>query len=161
LNCIEPKCWCNRFYCTEPNVDAIWSIALNVSHCNRNFYCIKFIDVLHLHDFDAITFLHLSILMQETSMANAITTSHQKDFDAITLLHLSILMPETSNGRCNSELSHRPQQTDAARLLHLELLHRLTSNMKLMWYQAIASILVLLYQKFVGATGSKISSEYW
>jgi hypothetical protein len=76
--------------------------------------------------------LHLSILMQETSMANAITTSHQKDFDAITLLHLSILMPETSNGRCNSELSHRPQQTDAARLLHLELLHRLTSNMKLM-----------------------------
>ena len=29
------------------------------------------LDVLHLHDFDAITFLHLSILMQETSMADA------------------------------------------------------------------------------------------
>ena len=46
------------------------------------------LDVLHLHDFDAITFLHLSILMQETSMADAIATSHQNDLDAITLLHL-------------------------------------------------------------------------
>jgi hypothetical protein len=46
--------------------------------------------VLHLHDFDAITFLHLSILMQETSMADAIATSHQNDFHAIILLHLSI-----------------------------------------------------------------------
>ena len=50
------------------------------------------LDVLHLHDFDAITFLHLSILMQETSMADARATSRQNDFDAITLLHLSILM---------------------------------------------------------------------
>jgi hypothetical protein len=30
------------------------------------------LDVLHLHDFDAITFLHLSIMMQETPMADAI-----------------------------------------------------------------------------------------
>jgi hypothetical protein len=96
--------------------------------------------------------------MQETSMADAILTSHQKDFDAITLLHLSILMQETSDGRCNSELSHRPQQTDATRLLHLELLHWLASNVKLMRYQAIASILALLHQKFAGATRSKISS---
>ena len=51
-------------------------------------------DVLHLHDFDAITFLHLSIVMQKTSMADAIVTSHQNDFDAITLLHLSIMMQE-------------------------------------------------------------------
>jgi hypothetical protein len=94
--------------------------------------------------------------MQETSMADAIMTSHQKDFDAITLLHLCILMQETSDGRCNSELLHRPHQTDATRLLHLELLHRLTSNAKLMRYQAIASILALLHQKFAGATGSKI-----
>ena len=50
------------------------------------------LDVLHLHDFNAITFLHLPILMQETSMADAIATSHQNDFDAIILLHLSILM---------------------------------------------------------------------
>ena len=49
------------------------------------------LDVLHLHDFDAITFLHLSILMQETSKVDAIATSHQNDFDAITLLYLSIL----------------------------------------------------------------------
>jgi len=73
------------------------------------------LDVLHLHDFDAITFLHLSILMQETSKVDAIATSHQNDFDAITLLHLSILMQETTDGRCNSELSHRSQQTDATR----------------------------------------------
>jgi hypothetical protein len=73
-------------YCTE------------LSRCNRNSYCIKLLDILHLHDFDAITFLHLSILMQETSMADAITTSHQNNFDAITLLHLSILMQETMNG---------------------------------------------------------------
>ena len=56
------------------------------------------LDVLHLHDFDALTFLHLSILMQETSMVDAIATSHQNDFDAITLLHLSILMQETTDG---------------------------------------------------------------
>jgi len=56
------------------------------------------LDVLHLHDFDAITFLHLSILMQETSKVDAIATSHQNDFDAITLLHLSILMQETTDG---------------------------------------------------------------
>jgi hypothetical protein len=133
-------------YCTE------------LSRCNRNSYCIKLFDILHLHDFDAITFLHLSILMQETSMADAITTSHQNNFDAITLLHLSILMQETMNGWCNSELSHRSLQTDATRLLHLELLHRLASNTKLMQYQAMASILALLHQNFVGATGSKISS---
>ena len=56
------------------------------------------LDVLHLHNFDAITFLHLSIVMQETSMADAIATSHQNDFDAITLLHLFILMQETMDG---------------------------------------------------------------
>ena len=65
------------------------------------------LDVLHLHDFDVITFLYLSILMQETSMADAIATSHQHNFDAITLSHLSILMQETTDDRCNSELSHR------------------------------------------------------
>ena len=116
------------------------------------------LDVLHLHDFDAITFLHLSILMQETSKVDAIATSHQNNFDAITLLHLSILMQETTDGWCNSELSHWSQQTDATRLLHLELLHRLASNAKLMRYQATASILALLQQKFAGAIGSKISS---
>ena len=73
------------------------------------------LDVLHLYDFDAIIFLHLSVLVQETSMADAIVTSHQNDFDAITFLHLSILMQETTDGRCNSELSHRSQQTDATR----------------------------------------------
>ena len=103
------------------------------------------LDVLHLHDFDAITFLHLSILMQETSMADAIATSHQNDFDAITLLHLSILMQETTDGRFNSKLSHRSQQTDATRLLHLELLHQLASNTKLMRYQVMASILALFW----------------
>ena len=36
-------------------------------------------DVLHLHDFDAITFLHLFILMQEISMADAIATMHQNN----------------------------------------------------------------------------------
>jgi hypothetical protein len=51
-----------------------------------------------LHDFDAIAFLHLSILMQETSMADAIATSHQNNFDAITLLHLFILMQEAMDG---------------------------------------------------------------
>ena len=56
------------------------------------------LDVLDLRDFDAITFLHLSILMQETSMDDAIATSHQNDFDAITLLHLFILMQETMDG---------------------------------------------------------------
>ena len=61
------------------------------------------LDVLHLHDFDAITFLHLSILMQKISMVDAIATSHQNDFDAIALLHLFILMQETSDGRCNSD----------------------------------------------------------
>jgi hypothetical protein len=80
-------------YCTEPNVDAIWSIAPNLAVA---------IEILiasnYLIYFDAITFLHLSILMQETSMADAITTSHQNNFDAITLLHLSILMQETMNG---------------------------------------------------------------
>jgi hypothetical protein len=30
------------------------------------------LDVLHQHDFDAITFLHLSIVMQETPTADAI-----------------------------------------------------------------------------------------
>jgi hypothetical protein len=30
------------------------------------------LDVLHQHDFDAITFLHLSIVMQETPIADAI-----------------------------------------------------------------------------------------
>ena len=117
------------------------------------------LDVLHLHDFDAIIFLHLSMLMQETSMTDAIATSHQNNFDAITLLHLSILMQETTDGWCNSELSHQSQQTDATRLLHLELLHRLATNAKLMRYQAIASILVLLHQNFAGATGSKINSD--
>jgi hypothetical protein len=48
--------------------------------------------------FDAITFLHLSILMQETSMVDAIATSHQNHFVSITLLHLSTLMQETTNG---------------------------------------------------------------
>jgi hypothetical protein len=43
--------------------------------------------VLHQHDFDAITFSHLSIL-QEMLMVDAIATLHQNDFDAITLLHL-------------------------------------------------------------------------
>ena len=85
-------------------------------------------------------------------MADAIATLHQNDFDAITLLHLSILMQETTDGRCNSKLSHRSQQTDATRLLHLELLHRPASNAKLMRYQAIASILALLHQKFARAT---------
>jgi hypothetical protein len=66
------------------------------------------LDVLHLHDFDAITFLHLSILMQETFVADAIATSHQKDLDAITLLHLSILMQETTmaDAIANSRISH-------------------------------------------------------
>ena len=82
-------------------------------------------------------------------MADAIATLHQNDFDAITLLHLSILMQETTDGRCNSKLSHRSQQTDATRLLHLELLHRLASNAKLMR---------LLHQKIAGAIRSKISS---
>ena len=50
------------------------------------------------HDFDAITFLHLSILMQEISMADAIATMHQNNFDATTSLHLSILMQETTDG---------------------------------------------------------------
>jgi len=36
--------------------------------------------------------------MQETSMADAIATSHQNDLDAITLLHLFILMQETMDG---------------------------------------------------------------
>ena len=117
------------------------------------------LDVLHLYDFYEITFLHLSILMQKISMVDAIATSHQNDFDAITLLHLSILMHETMDGRCNSHLSHRAQQTDVSRLLHLELLHRLASNAKLMRYQAIASILTLLHQNFASATGSKNSSE--
>jgi len=36
--------------------------------------------------------------MQETSMADALATSHQNNFDAITLLHLSILMQETTDG---------------------------------------------------------------
>ena len=56
------------------------------------------LDVLHLHDFDAITFFHPSILMQKTSMADAIVTLHENNFDAITLLHLSILMQETTDG---------------------------------------------------------------
>jgi hypothetical protein len=55
----------------------------------------------------------------------------------------------------NSRIGH--SKTDATRLLHLELLHRLASNEKLMRYQAIASILALLHQKF-GATRLKISS---
>jgi hypothetical protein len=59
---------------------------------------LNLLDVLHLHDFDAIAFLHLSILMQETSMADAIATSHQNNFDAITLLHLFILMQEAMDG---------------------------------------------------------------
>jgi hypothetical protein len=58
----------------------------------------NFLDLLHLHDFDAITFLHLSILMQETSMADAIATSHQNVIDATTLLHPSILMQEITDG---------------------------------------------------------------
>ena len=37
------------------------------------------LDVLHLHNFDAMTFLYISILMQETSMADAIVTLHQND----------------------------------------------------------------------------------
>jgi VIT1/CCC1 family predicted Fe2+/Mn2+ transporter len=122
------------------------------------FIALNLLDILHLHDFNAITFLHLSILMQETSMADAIVISHQNVFDTITFLHLSILMQETTDSRCNSELSHRTQQTDVTRLLHLELLHRLTSNAKLMLYQAITSILALLHHKFAGATESKISS---
>jgi hypothetical protein len=93
-------------------------------------------------------------------MAVAIVTLHQNDFDAITLLHLPILMQEAMDGRCNRELLHWSQQTDATKLLHLELLHRLASNAKLMRYQAVASILALLHQKFAGATGSKISSEW-
>jgi hypothetical protein len=110
------------------------------------FIASNLLDILHLQDFDAITFLHLSILMQETSMANTIAISHQNVFDVIILLHLSILMQETTDSRCNSELSYRSQQTNATRLLHLELLHRLASNVKLMLYQAIASILALLHK---------------
>ena len=91
-------------YCTEPNVDAIGFIAPNLMSMQYGllhrtlavvieiFIVSNLLDVLHLHDFDAITFLHLSILMQETSMADALATSHQNNFDAITLLHLSILM---------------------------------------------------------------------
>jgi hypothetical protein len=74
-------------------------------------------------------------------------------------LHLFILMQEAMDGWCNSKLSHRSQQTDVTRLLHVELLHWLASNVKLMQYQAIASILTLLHQKFTGATRSKISSD--
>jgi hypothetical protein len=40
--------------------------------------------------------------MQETSMVDAIGTSHQNDFDAITLLHLSIQMQETTMADANS-----------------------------------------------------------
>jgi hypothetical protein len=108
-------------YCIEPNAVAIEILIAS-----------NLLDVLHQQDFDAITFSHLSILMQYTFMADAIMILHQNDFDAITLLHLSILMQETTNSRCNSELLHRSQQTDATRLLHLELLHRLASNVKLM-----------------------------
>jgi hypothetical protein len=93
-----------RLYCTEHNVDVIGFIAPNLMSMQYSLLhrtlvvaieiliALNLLDVLHLHDFDTITFLHLSILMQETSMADAIATLHQNDFDAITLLHLSILM---------------------------------------------------------------------
>jgi hypothetical protein len=42
--------------------------------------------------------LVVSILMQETSMADAIATSHQNVIDATTLLHPSILMQEITDG---------------------------------------------------------------
>jgi hypothetical protein len=156
--------------CIKPNVDAIGCIASNLMSMQYGLLhrtlaiaieiliALNLLDVLHLHDFDAITFLHLSPSGCKTSMADAIATFHQNDFDAITHLHLSILMQETTDGRCNSELSHWSQQTNVIRLLHLELLHWLASNAKLMRYQAIASILALLHQKFAGAIESKISS---
>jgi hypothetical protein len=82
------------------NVDAIGCIAPNLMLMQYGllhrtltvaieiFIASNLLDILHLQDFDAITFLPLSILMQETSMANAIAISHQNVFDAIILLHL-------------------------------------------------------------------------
>jgi hypothetical protein len=83
-----------------------------------------YLDVLHEHDFGAII----------SSMPDAIATLHQNEFDAITLLHLSISMQETTD-RCE------------------RLLHQLASNVKLMKFQDITSLLALLHQKIASVTG--------
>jgi glucan phosphoethanolaminetransferase (alkaline phosphatase superfamily) len=102
------------------------SFALCISSLNARGPCFPlFVFIAWIHSY-AIRILTV------IKRPSAIGTLHQNDFDAITLLHLSILMQETKMVDAIAILA-LVIANRCKRLLHQDLLHRLASNAKLMW----------------------------